>query len=442
MKRNSLILIGLLTLILVGCENRNLVSGDLQVNETPNPAVYLLTYTLKDTVSTTVRLKNRETGSIQTLEGLGSKVNQRLLLPFLKPNRTYTVELLMGQQVVSEPYTFKTRPLDTTLFDIQRKIVSEQVFDGYVLTQRKGTSNGYLYAIDALGDVVWYQYTPGIPKLSQWTSQNRILTLLGHKGHNNSAGDRISSYSLNGEINWSIDLREHQLIAHHEVLEYNGDIYTLVYDSIPYSYKGSKEKAVSSAVVRLNRYGQILGRWSTFDVLKPSGIPVSDMMGDWGHANALSFDSDGNLLISYRDWNQIWKIDVTTGNRMWVLGAQGDFNIDGISFDSQHAILKDPEDNYMLFDNGRQKEMTRIVSYRLDQQKATETRRIELPSDLFSVKMGNAEVLPNGKVLACASGSEAIVVLDSSGSVVYQVSTGIPAPYRATYIPSYYTYTK
>lgn len=441
MKWTRFLFASTLALFILSCNQRNLVSGKLDVVETPNPLVYELTFTLKDAVSVAVRIKNRETGTEQYLKELLPQVNQLVLLPFLTPGDTFTVELLLDGDVVSEPFTFKTRPLNSGLFANVKKEINPNAFEGYALTQRKGAGDGYIYMLDAKGDVVWYQQTAGIPKLSQWINKNEILTLLGNKEHDNSAGDRIVAFKINGDISYEIDMRQHNLVAHHEVVERNGDIYTLVYDSIPYTHNGSSEKAVSSAVMRLNKDGLILGKWSTFDVVQPTGISVSEMMGDWGHANALSFDSDGNLLISYRDWNQIWKVDINTGKRLWVLGDRGDYQIEGLPFDAQHAILKDPDDNYMLFDNGREKQKTRVVSYELSDNTAKLSREIDLPTDLFSVKMGNAEVLPNQHILVCAPGSESIVVLDAEGTIVYHVTTGIPAPYRATYVPVYYTHS-
>ena len=423
-----------------GCSNRNVEIGSLDVIETPNPSVYELTFMVKDTVPISVSLENQETGTKQFLESSSENENRQLILPFLKPGLTYTIELLFNGDVISEPFTFRTRPLNSSLFANIKKKVNPEAFEGFILTQRKGSGDGYIYMLDADGDVVWYQRTAGIPKLSQWVDKYQIMTLLGNAEHDNSAGDHIVAYRINGDISWEIDMRKHQLVAHHEVLEHNGDIYTLVYDSIPYTFNGSSEEAVSTAVLRLNKDGEILWKWSTFDVVQPSGIPVSEMMGDWGHANALAFDSDGNLLISYRDWNQIWKVDSNTGKRLWVLGEQGDVDMDGIPFDAQHAVLKDPEDNYMLFDNGRKKERTRVVSYEITENQAKLTRDIELPSELFSVKMGNAAVLPNKNILVCASGSESIVVMDSVGTILYHITTGIPSPYRATYVPAYYTH--
>ncbi|MFM1879281.1 MAG: hypothetical protein RLZZ241_2147 [Bacteroidota bacterium] len=439
MKPISLILAVALAYLFTGCGGRNLVQGQMQVDETQNLTVYSLSFELSEPREITVSLTNVDSGELQYIQGTAAQALQQVLLPALKPGTTYSVELLSEHEVVSETYTFRTRPLNSALFANEKKRVDPNAFEGYILTQRKGTDDGYLYMLDAEGDIVWYQYTPGIPKLSQITESKQILALLGNPKHDNSAGDRIVGLELEGNVTLDIDLKKLNLVAHHEVLEREGDLYTLVYDTIPNEVNGTLERAVSSAVVRLNTAGEILWKWSTFNVVLPTGIPESEMSGDWGHANALAFDTDGNLLISYRDWNQIWKIDVATGSRMWILGEGGDFKIEGLPFDAQHAIIKDPQDNYLLFDNGRNKRRSRIVSYVLQKDLAREAWRIDLPEDLFSVKMGNAALLPNGNILACISGSESVVVLDASGNLLYQVTTGLPSPYRATYVPSFYT---
>lgn len=441
MKRINLFLSFVLTLVLMGCGGRNLVLGELEVSETPNPSVYILNFSLKDTVSVSVRLTNLDNGKVFYDNTLLEKTEQKVLLPGLKSGNTYKVELLLNNQLVSRPYTFKTRPIQKSLFEIEKKIITPNVFDGYVLTQRKGTSDGYLYMLDADGDVVWYQRTSGIPKLSHWTNNKNIITLLGNNKHNNSAGSRILAQSLDGSVSYDLDLTKINRVAHHEVLERSDGLYTLVYDTIPYSYRGKMEKAVSSAVLCLDKKGKILWKWSTFDVVKPNGVPPEELKEDWGHANALAFDSDGNLLISYRDWNQIWKIDRKTGSRIWILGEGGDFELEGPPFEAQHAILKDAYGSYMLFDNGPVRGQTRIVSYKLTENSASLTRDLALPKELFSVKMGNALELPDLNILVCASGSESIAVLDSAGKILYHVATGIPSPYRATYVPTFYTHS-
>lgn len=422
-----------------GCRSENYFTAAPILGETANPGVRALQFSLKDSIEVSVRISDLKSGEAFFLKGLPPGKTQNVLLACLKPGRDYAVEILHQDHAISAALDFRTPAPDSTLVQVSEKINTGNAFDGYILTQKKGQQDGLVYMLNNESAVVWYQHTPRIPKLSHLTASNEVAVLVGDPKDNNSAGDRIIGYTLDGRVSFDIDLAKQHLMAHHEVIDHNGDVYALVYDSIPYQMGGTRELAVSSAVIRFNKQGEILWKWSTFDVVKPDGIPVKEMDGDWGHANALAFDSDENLLISYRDWNQVWKVDVKTGQRIWVLGEGGDFEMDGPPFDYQHAILKDPNDHYMLFDNGRRKRQTRIVSYRLADGKAERAMDIALPQELFTVKMGNAQVLPNGNLLVCSSPKEGLAVLDPSGKILYQAGAGIPVPYRATYVPPFFS---
>lgn len=422
-----------------GCQSKDYFGAAPTLADTPNPMVKTLQFELLDSVQVTVRVRELNADKAYTFGEMAGAGTQSVLLAGLPPARDYAVEFLDGDKVVSEGLTFRTAPVDSTLVQIVEKVNAGNAFDGYLLTQKKGQQDGLVYMLNNASEVVWYQPTPRIPKLSHLTAAGEVAVLVGDPKDNNSAGDRIIGYTFDGQVSYDIDLAKQHLMAHHEVLDHQGDLYALVYDTIPNRVAGVLEQAVSSAVIRMNKKGEILWKWSTFDVLKPEGVPVKDMDGDWGHANALAFDADQNLLISYRDWNQVWKVDVATGKPMWVLGERGNYEMEGPPFDYQHAIVKDPDGNYMLFDNGRQKRQTRVVSYQLDGARANLALDMVLPDDLFSVKMGNAQVLPNGNILVCTSGKEAMAVLDASGKLLYQAGAGIPVPYRATYVPPFFS---
>lgn len=420
------------------CGKRVYIKSSPTIVATENPTVKEIQFSLSDSASVTIRLKNLVSNKELTLNKLPKKISHEVLLAGLKPDQYYSIEIIDRNEVLVKIDSFHTAPIKDNLVRIHERTNTKNTFNGYILTQRR-LIRGLVYMVDSDSDLVWYQMVDGQPKLSLWTKNNEILVLCGKAKHNNSAGDKIITYTIDGKIDYQIDLEKSGLVAHHEVIEYGDDLVTLVYDTIPNMVNGKLEKAVSSAVVRLNKKGNILWKWSTFDLKKPTGIPVKDMDGDWGHANALAFDGDGNLLISYRDWNQIWKVDMKTGKRIWVLGENGDFHFDDAIFNSQHAIYKNPNGDYMLFDNGKKTRQTRIVSYRLSDAMAKSIISIKLPEDLYADKMGNVETLPNGNFLICSPRSRSVVVINPKGDILFHINTGIPDPYRVSFVPSFYT---
>lgn len=424
--------------IFSSCEKGISIENSAIIIATKNETVKKLQFTLSDSASVTVRLKNLVSKKELDFNDLKIKVNHEVLLAGLKPDQDYSIEILDNKKVLSKIDSFHTSAIEENIVSIYERVNTPKAFNGYLLTQRR-LVRGSVYMVDSESDLVWYQMTPGQPKLSKWTDNNEVLILVGNAKHNNSAGNQIIAYGIDGEVSYDIDLKKINLIAHHELVERDNSVYTLVYDTIPNMVNEKLEKAVSSAVIKLNKKGEVTWKWSTFDVKNPKGISTEDMGGDWGHANALSFDDDGNILISYRDWNQIWKIDKETGKRIWVLGENGDFEFDDTPFNRQHAIHKNPSGDYMLFDNGRKLRQTRIVSYKLNNKKAKSIVSIPLPEDLYADKMGNVQSLPNGNFLVCSPRSRSIVVINSNGDILYHINTGIPDPYRVSYIPSFFS---
>lgn len=423
--------------LLYSCRQQVHMEITPSIVDTKNATVKKMLFSLSDTSAVIVKLKNLRSNKEYILNQLSEKKHHEVLLAGLKPDQDYSIQILDKKRVLIEIDSFHTDPLEENIVSIYERTNTKNAFNGYLLTQRR-LVKGSVYMIDNESDLVWYQMVGGQPKLSQWTTNNEVLVLVGNANHNNSAGDKIVAYTVDGEISYQIDLKKLGLVAHHELVEHEGDIFTLVYDTIPNIVKGNFEKAVSSAVVRFDKKGKELWRWSTFDVKRPEGIPADDMDGDWGHANAFSFDDDGNLLVSYRDWSQIWKIDIKTGKLIWILGENGNFEFDAIPFNSQHAIHKNPYGDYMLFDNGKKQRQTRIVSYKLNDNKAKTVVSINLPEDLYADKMGNVEVLPNGNFLICSPRSRSVLVTNNKGDILFHINTGIPDPYRATSIPSFY----
>ena len=86
--------------------------------------------------------------------------------------------------------------------------------------------------------------------------------------------------------------------------------------------------------------------WNTFDYLEVTeGAADVDMsaaqVNPW-HGNAIDIDRDGHLLVSFRNSDQIVKIDAQTGAIIWRLGGEKNqftFSNDSFNgFSHQHGI--------------------------------------------------------------------------------------------------------
>ncbi|MDH3389328.1 MAG: aryl-sulfate sulfotransferase, partial [Gammaproteobacteria bacterium] len=129
----------------------------------------------------------------------------------------------------------------------------------------------------------------------------------------------------------------------------------------------SPNTLVDDCLMELDWEGNIVWEWYTFEHFDQFGFSdeakqmISDMGGDWGHANSLSIIpanthshpafTPGNIMISYRQLNTIVVIDRQTGDIVWKIGPENSVTI------GQHDAYmiaggRPGAGNIMAFDNG------------------------------------------------------------------------------------------
>ncbi len=369
----------------------------------------------------------------------------QITLSLLSPESEYSFSSTLRTkdcEIESPIYKINTGQIPANLTPLSWSQFNDEAIDAHILLQRR-TPRGNIHLLNSNGDIVWYQKIDGMVKVSHWTENNTILILYGNDKHKNSAGADIVEYGLSGKKLLHLALDEMDYTAHHEVrLDPDGNIATLVYDTRAYDLRPSggltDQKITGDGILIADRMGNVLWKWSVFDHKDPLKDPdLMDHLDDWGHANALSYDSDGNLLLSMRDWNQIWKIDAKTGEVLWKFGEEGDFSIDSLyQFSGQHGIHKNRKGHYMMLDNGRKRRQTRVLSFVLDELNFSVEPQIviELPDDYYADRMGSACLMDNDNVLVCSPRSGSILVLDPEGKILSIAHVGVPDPYRAEYV--------
>lgn len=145
---------------------------------------------------------------------------------------------------------------------------------------------------------------------------------------------------------------------------------------------------------------QLLFQWNSNDHIHPSmaydqyGYNATDF--DYCHGNAIEEDLDGNLLLSFRHLNAVYKINRQTGDIMWSLGGKNSsflFPNDG-GFSGQHDVRVLPNGHITLFDNANSAappKISRAVEYELDTVNWTATRvwQYRYMPVFFSIAMGS-----------------------------------------------------
>ena len=197
--------------------------------------------------------------------------------------------------------------------------------------------------------------------------------------------------------------------------------------------EGGKTNAtvLGAVLVETDRNGTIYWLWKSLDHYAVTDatpdVNLTNQMIDLTHANSFLEDTDGNFMISMRFFDEVSKINRSTGNLMWRLGGKFCKNnqftfvndtIDGFwGFSHQHSINRLANGNILLFDNGNLKDpqYSRTVEYQMNESAKTITRvwQYRPNPDNYVRSMGSARRLLNGNTLiSFGSSFESLKILE------------------------------
>jgi hypothetical protein len=123
---------------------------------------------------------------------------------------------------------------------------------------------------------------------------------------------------------------------------------------------GDPAAQVTGTVVQRRRPdGTVDFEWNAFDHFAITDQPAADRLGpsvNFTHGNAISLDTDGNLLLSFRGLNEVTKVAVPSGDVLWRLGGlAGGFTFandpKGV-FERQHGVRVAGPSVIQMLDNG------------------------------------------------------------------------------------------
>jgi hypothetical protein len=214
---------------------------------------------------------------------------------------------------------------------------------------------------------------------------------------------------------------------HHEVIELDSGNFMAIGNSwrtIDYPVEGELYVA-GDVVVEFTPEGDAVWVWDTFDHLDPLRVrtgfdnpmvhpETGRIAKDWTHANGIEYDeATKTFLLSFRHQDWILRIDHATGDILWRLGDEGDFELVGGErwFFSPHSPQWQADGSLVLYDNGvdnpyldDELEVSRIVRYAIDETTMTATEVWEDQSEPFmSAIGGDVDRLPGGRLLALDS---------------------------------------
>jgi arylsulfate sulfotransferase len=361
-----------------------------------------------------------------------------------KTDYTFEVVAVRGEDSISSnPYHFETKPIyqATPYFDLvsMDPSIEKEMKGRYFLTQIL-TQPGSMVIINYKGDIVWYEpFKKGV-KVTNWTPQHTILSIIGAEKIPSSGGDEIVETNLAGKqvLHLQVGKGDMDKMVHHEVRYDNeGNIYALTFDKKVFDLTKAKglprDTVHGDGIVVFNKAGRKIWEWSMLDHLDPLGDPlILKHKKDWVHANSLFKDTDGNFLISYRDLNQVWKVDYKTGKVLWKLGIGGDFLLkENELFYAQHAVHFDEAHHLVMLDNGTKTGITREITFNIDEahKKAEAISIITLPKAYFTTAKGNAYAIDGDKMMFCLTDPRAFLITNKSGKILWNIQVG-GDPYR------------
>lgn len=214
---------------------------------------------------------------------------------------------------------------------------------------------------------------------------------------------------------------------------------------------GSPNALVVCAVVMiLDENNNPLFTWKSADHFKFSDVSeewlFSPTLVDWTHSNAVEMDTDGNIMLCSRHFNEITKINRQTGAIMWRLGGKRNqfaFSNDPYSgFRGQHDIRRIANGNITLFDNGfnmNPLHPARALEYQLNESNLTANLvwSHTYGNNVYSRFTGGMQRISNGNTVIdwgkLSGGNSTFSVVKPDGSIVMEL-------FSADSMTSYRTY--
>jgi outer membrane protein assembly factor BamB len=297
------------------------------------------------------------------------------------------------------------------------------------------------------GRVVWY------------LSLNAAVSLTSFQAHPNglyTLSNASEAFRVLDELGRDVDLitcvnRETRF--HHIRVEQGGDYWIMcnVEQVMDLTSLGGLPavNTIWTVVQHVSAEGSLLFEWNSFDHFAITDNPLSGIASattiNVTHGNAVTIDSDGNLIVSFRELNEITKIDTATGDVIWRFGGLANqFTLQGDpkgSFERQHGVVITDNGDIQFLDNGAVAP-SRMVRYRLDEQALTARLVMEFIDSptTYTPLGGSTQSYGNGNAMVSFGRAGRVVETTTTGSRAWELlGTQGQYVFRAQRIPSLYS---
>ncbi len=298
---------------------------------------------------------------------------------------------------------------------------------------------GCMLLLDGKGEVVCYN--PGKIRLNVFLLSNGLITTFEqNRFYFLDSTFRVID-SVTCSANYETDPRAICILPNHHFLLIGSE--KIKMDLSKFSWKnsfGSDTATVRCGIIQeLDEKKEVVFEWHAKDhfafddvdtfYLKPDPVNV-----DWNHFNSLCMDTDGNIIVGSRNFNEMTKISRTDGSIIWRWGGkrnQFKTYADALPFYGAHDVRRIDNGNITLFDGGNNisGHGARGLEYSLDEKNKTATLKW---SYTFNPKMksidrgGNVQRIENGNTLInyghVTGDNVCFVVVNSQGDKLFQLT--------------------
>ncbi|HXU26430.1 MAG TPA: aryl-sulfate sulfotransferase [Bacteroidia bacterium] len=328
----------------------------------------------------------------------------------------------------------------------------------YFVSPYKGViiANPTIY--DGSGNIVYYKKITGTNALEFKLHANGLMSyFLFSLGKFIVFDSTFLPIDTVGTVSYTTNEHEFQILANGHYLMLADENSTQNLSSYHYfnhiGNPGSTSATVKSNIIQeLDENKNIVFEWHhkdnfPFDETDPFFLS-SPLNVDWSHSNAIELDQDGNILMSSRHFNEITKINHTTGNIMWHFGGkynQFTFTTDTTPFYGQHDIRRLNNGHISFYDDANHTiyHAARAVEYELDEINMTAKLVWSYKHDslMYSTSQGSVQILSHNTTLvdygATNKDSVCFSMVDSLGNELFRMKyNGALVSYRAHYYPS------
>jgi hypothetical protein len=214
------------------------------------------------------------------------------------------------------------------------------------------------------------------------------------------------------------------------------------------AHGGVVEARVTGTVVQhIAADGASLFEWNPFDHFEITDVEPAERTGasvNWMHGNALDFDTDGNLLVSFRNLGEITKIDTRSGAVIWRMGGRRNqftfLDTPMPAFARQHSVRSYAAGTLVILDNLGDPAESRAERYVLDEVART-TRLAHSYASVPAVVTqigGSVQPLSNGRTLVSFGTEGRVEEYDAEGRVTWSMYGHAGYVFRAQRIRSLY----